>query len=90
MFWNSIGIMSAISERKKADAALRENEARLNAFFTKAPAGFVILDRDLRYIKINETLARYHGLTAEDHVGSPLHEVSPFIAEALSDTFVRY
>ena len=83
-----IGITSAdITEQTKAEAALRESQARLNAFFAEAPAGLVILDHDLRYIKINETLARYHGLTAEDHVGRPLHDVSPLVAESLSHIF---
>jgi two-component system sensor histidine kinase/response regulator len=36
-------------------------DSRLDAFFTAAPAGLAILDRELRYVRLNETLAEMNG-----------------------------
>jgi PAS domain S-box-containing protein len=58
-----------ITERKKAEHALRESEERLNAFFTHAPAGLVLYDAECRYTKINRTLAEVNGLAIEAHLG---------------------
>lgn len=43
--------------------------AVLDALFASAPVGLGVVDRDLRYIKINEVLADLHGSPARDHIG---------------------
>ena len=40
----------------------------------------MLLDRDLRYVQINDTLADMNGLPAEDHLGRTLREVVPWLA----------
>ena len=51
--------------------------------YQTAPVGLCMLDRDLRYVRINELLARAHGVSVEDHIGRTLREVSPYVADAL-------
>ncbi|MDP3911501.1 MAG: PAS domain-containing protein, partial [Gemmatimonadales bacterium] len=51
-----------------------------DAFFTAAPAGLAILDRELRYVQLNETLAAMNGLSVQEHLGSPVREVLPALA----------
>lgn len=69
------------------DRELALHEKRLKAFFTAAPAGLAIVDARLRYREINETLARTHGVSVEDHlgktVGDVLSELAPTIEPIL-------
>ncbi len=55
----------------------------LNAFFTAAPAGLAILDRDLRYVQLNDTLAAMNGPSVAEHIGRTVHEVLPALAPAV-------
>lgn len=85
---DGLGIITRdIADRKRAETALEESESRLNAFFAEAPAGLVILDHDLRYVKVNETTARDHNLSPEDHVGRSIHDVSPKIGQIMGPLF---
>ena len=69
-----------IAERKKLEAEVAMREQRLNAFFTSAPAGMVLLDKELRYVQINETVARVNGVAMADHLGKTVREVLPKLA----------
>ena len=73
-----------ITERKQLEAEVALREQRLNAFFTRAPAGLVLLDANLRYIQINDTLAGNERVTAGDHLGKTVREVLPKLARSLS------
>jgi PAS domain S-box-containing protein len=57
--------------RARAEESLAQTEALLAA----APAGVAFWDPQLRYLRVNETLARIHGLPAEAHVGRALEDV---------------
>jgi PAS domain S-box-containing protein len=56
---------------------IERSEAEFNAFFDASPAGMAILDRDLRFVRINETLARINGRAVADHVGQPIERAAP-------------
>ncbi|MDH5299720.1 MAG: PAS domain S-box protein, partial [Desulfobulbaceae bacterium] len=70
-------IVRDISARKAMERELALREARLDAFFTAAPAGMVIFDQECRYLKINETLARRIGLSPEEHYGKHPTDLIP-------------
>jgi len=55
--------------------ALIEPEKLLEAYFYSSTVGLCILDPDLRYLAVNETLARINGLAAPDHIGRTVREV---------------
>jgi PAS domain S-box-containing protein len=73
-------ITQDISERKQMEDALRQREAILDAFFQVSPVGLAILDRDLRFQRVNETLAAINGLTPDEHLGKSPAEVMPELA----------
>ncbi len=59
-------------------------DPRLDAFFTAAPAGLAILDSELRYVQLNETLAQMNGVSVQAHLGKRVREVLPALAPALN------
>ena len=65
-------------EKLKTEVTLRER--RLNSFFTRAPAGLVLLDAGLRYVQINDTVAEMNGVPVKDHLGKTVLEVLPKLA----------
>ncbi|HSO61367.1 MAG TPA: PAS domain-containing protein, partial [Desulfobacterales bacterium] len=48
-----------------------------------------MLDRDLRYVRINERLAEINGIPAEAHIGKRVHDLMPELAEALEPEMRR-
>lgn len=65
------------------------SDPRLDAFFTVAPAGLAILDRDLRYVQLNETLAQMNGVPVEAHLGKRVREVLPALAPVVEPVLTR-
>ena len=85
-----------ITERKQAEEALRaaEETARqrlmeIENLYRNAPVGLCVLDRDLRYVRINERLAEINGIPAEAHIGKRVHDLMPELAEAVEPELRR-
>jgi PAS domain S-box-containing protein len=62
--------------------------AHFQALLKVAPIGLGLLDRDVRYVHVNATLAAINGQPAEAHLGRTMREVVPHIAVDL-DAVVR-
>jgi len=72
-----------ISELKQAEDALRHREQVLDAFFRTSPVGLAILGRDLRFQRVNRTLAAINGIAAEAHLGQTVRTVIPQLASQI-------
>jgi len=57
--------------------------ADLAQFFDHAPVGFSLLDRDLRYIRVNPALAEINGFPVEAHIGKLQHDLIPEVDDAI-------
>ena len=61
--------------------------AELQALYSALPVGVAFLGPDLRYHRVNETLARLNGRSVDAHVGASLEEIlgehAPALREAL-------
>ncbi len=82
------GVVLDVTERKRAEADLRRSRERLaetlaqvEALVAAAPVAVALLDRDLRYVRINDALAKLNGLSAPEHLGRTLREVLPAMAD---------
>jgi len=64
-----IAVIEDISERKRAEDALRVSETRLHRFVADAPVGLVILDKDRRVIKANQAFCELTGYTEQEMFG---------------------
>jgi PAS domain S-box-containing protein len=70
----------AIEERRAAQALSTQFSAILDTLVRSAAIGFTFIDRDLRYVAINDALARMNGLPVEAHIGRQLRDVLPELA----------
>jgi len=88
-----------LAEELAARAALAVDNARLfrdaeeslgllDTLFATAPVGLAFYDRNLRFLKVNETLAQLNGVSPEEHLGRTAGEVIPPIADQV-DRFLR-
>ncbi|MEH2163815.1 MAG: PAS domain S-box protein [Nostoc sp.] len=60
-----------------------ESLSLLDALLEAAPVAVCFLDRELRYIRINQVFANINGLTIEEHLGRKFGEVLPAMAAEL-------
>jgi len=78
-----VTVLRDITERKRSAAEAQRVSALLDTLVRTAPIGFCFLDRDLRFVRINERLAEINGVSAEAHLGRHVSEIVPELAEAL-------
>jgi PAS domain S-box-containing protein len=71
-----IGFLRDISERKAAELALRESEARLAATYNHALVGIGEVDRKGRFLRTNEQFCRITGYTAKELAGLTLVDLT--------------
>ncbi len=83
-----------ITDRKRVEKELREAQlevkgslALLDTLQEKAPVGIAFLDREMRYVRINETLADINGVLQQDHIGRTLKEVLPELYPVLEPLY---
>ena len=77
----ALGVSRDVTAERAAERALRESLAEMNALYDTAPVGLCVLDRDLRFVRINERLAEFNGPPAQAHLGRTLREVLPGLAD---------
>lgn len=78
----------------QAQAALKESEAaamrhaqELEQIYRYAPIGLAVLDRDLRFLRVNEMHARSIGRTVEEIQGMTVPEIFPEIMPRLRELY---
>ena len=64
-------------DSRLADESVLESHALLEAIASRAPAGLGMLDRNLRFVRVNPKLAELNGLPAEAHIGRTPRELFP-------------
>lgn len=64
-----------------SEAALRRQLAALQADYDQAPVGLCALDTELRFQRINASLAGLNGRPAADHLGQTVREMVPGLAD---------
>ncbi len=73
-----VSINHDLTERRRAEEALRESEARLRELYDEAPVGYHELDAEGRIVRVNRTELAMLGYSAEEMLGRPVWE---FITE---------
>ena len=89
-----IGTCTDIHEEKQLESHLREAEHQsaealtlLEALQTAAPVGFGFVDRDLRYLRVNETLAAMNGAPVSAHIGRTAEDLVPALWDQIEPVY---
>lgn len=89
-----IGTCTDIDDQKVLEAELRriqretaESLMLLETLQTNAPVGFGFVDRDARYVRVNETMAALAGIPAVEHLGRTVAEVAPEVWPIIEPSF---
>lgn len=89
----TVGIVHELVRQQLAVAKEHANElaadrertiAKLESLLAASPVGIAFVDRELRYLRINDALARLNGRPAAEHIGRSISEMLPAYAEPLA------
>jgi PAS domain S-box-containing protein len=87
---NNIQTYEAVQRALQESAAqARKHLAELDQIYNTAPVGLCLVDRNLRFARVNERLAAISGRPAVDHIGRTTREVLPDLADALEGLYAR-
>jgi PAS domain S-box-containing protein len=98
-FTGYIGSCVDITDRKQAEADLREKEAEMRFVADHTPVSLARCTRELRYKFVNRACAELLGLPPEQIVGRPIREIlgeaafqiiQPFVEEVLCGQHVEF
>lgn len=91
-----VTLIRDITRRRAAEAALAESErvaqeslAELEHLHRNAPIGMCFVDNSMRYVRINEFLARINGTPAEEHIGRTVREILPQLGPEIEAQYHR-
>lgn len=65
----------ALAREREAHLAAERALAALDSLLVAAPAGVSFIDTELRWVRVNETLAQMNGATIEEHLGRTVRDV---------------
>ncbi len=90
------GSIIDVTEQRELRERLRDSEAmaergfaELESVYRSAPVGLGVLDRDLRFVRVNDRLAAMHGVAVSDHIGRTIREVVPGLADSVEPVLRR-
>jgi PAS domain S-box-containing protein len=61
----------------------------LKTLYRAAPVGLCLVDRDLRYVRINKWLAAINGKPPGEHIGRTIREIIPEVASQIEPIYRR-
>ncbi|HLL55751.1 MAG TPA: PAS domain-containing protein [Myxococcaceae bacterium] len=81
---NALLVQSTLLRREReARAETSRTAAMLESLLAASPTAIAFLDRDLRYVRINDALAALNGRPAKEHLGRTAREIIPEVADFL-------
>ena len=73
--------VTGVIKHKQLDASLLESEALFRGFLESATEGFVMYDKALCFVEVNDSWLRQAGLEREDVIGKHILDVFPSLKE---------
>ncbi|MDB6033581.1 MAG: hypothetical protein JWM16_3919, partial [Verrucomicrobiales bacterium] len=74
-------------ERAAAEEKLQQQVQEMEAIYQGSPLGFALIDREMRYWRINQTLAKINGVAIEQTLGRIKQEVLGDLAAQIAPVY---
>ena len=79
-----------IKERlRESNNLIKTQLTEIETLYRTAPIGLAFLDKNLRYVRVNDRLAEINGVPAEKHLGHTIQEILPEILVGEIEPFSR-
>lgn len=78
-----------VNELKNTESQLLRTNHLLETLYECSPIGLALVDKELKFVRINSVLAEINGLPASEHIGKTISEVLPELAETLIPFYTR-
>ena len=85
----AVAIAALRTRLQRANIELGEALGLLDVVFAHAPVGIALLDRDLRFLRVNDRLAAISGIAADDHRGRTIGEILPRVPAQVEQDAAR-
>jgi PAS domain S-box-containing protein len=83
-----VAVIRDMTDKHRYERALQESEksarrqfAELETLYHTAPVGLAMFSPDLRFIRVNESLAEMNGIPAGQHIGRTPRQIVPALAD---------
>jgi len=84
----SMAVLQDITDARRAEQTAQARLAELEALYANSPVGLTLVDRDLRYVRVNQAIADLNGLSVEEVIGKTYRDLAPETAD-LAEPFLR-
>ena len=74
-------LRQAIREARVAQAQAEKNANEIEQIYRTSPMAMALIDRDFRYVRLNQKLAEINGVPLEDHYGKTIRDIIPAVAD---------
>src|SRR5882757_7266153 len=68
---------AALNALAESEGLARQQFEELDLLYRTTPVCFALVDQDLNFIRVNEAMAKNHGIPAAEHAGRSLRELVP-------------
>ena len=68
---------------------ITEQFAELALLYRTAPIGLALVDREMKYVRVNDKLAEFNGRPVASHLGRTFSEIVPEMAATLEPIVQR-
>ena len=68
---------TALNALAESEGLARQQFEELDLLYRTTPVCFALVDQDLNFIRVNEAMAKNHGIPAAEHAGRSLRELVP-------------
>ena len=80
-FAGAVSFHTDVTDRKRAEGALRASEARLRSYFEYVPVGILLVNRHGVVVNVNPALCAITGFEKDELLGADLHDLKGRIEE---------